>query len=273
MDSTDFFSLAGSVAVVIGGTGVLGSAIARGLAAAGAQVGVLGRRADAAADVVNAISERGGAALPLLADVLDEGQIEEAYTAVMEAWGRVDILVNAAGGNQPAATITGDLTFFTLSQEALHDIIELNLTSAIRSMQVFGEPMVEQGSGSIINISSLSGHRALTRVMGYGAAKAALESVTRWLAVEMARTYSPAIRVNAVAPGFFIGEQNRSLLLDASGELTERGSTIINHTPMGRFGEPDDLVGTVVWLAGDASRFVTGITVPIDGGFSAFSGV
>ena len=267
------FDLTGRVAVVTGGTGVLGGALAHGLAAAGAKVGVLGRRTAKVEEVVEAVRKAGGEALALTADVLDKGQLEGAGAQVLEHWGRIDILVNAAGGNRPDATVVGDLSFFGVDMGALGGVLSLNLLGSILPSQVFGKSMVEAGAGSVINISSMAAQRPLTRVVGYGAAKAALDNFTRWLAVELAQTYGAGLRVNAVAPGFFVGEQNRDLLLNSDNSLTARGQQIINHTPLGRFGEPEELVGTVTWLASDASKFVTGIVVPVDGGFSAFSGV
>lgn len=267
------FRLEGRVALVTGGTGVLGGAMARGLASAGARVAIMGRRAQQAKDVAARLTEEGGEAMALPADVLDRGQLEEARERLLQRWGQVDILINAAGGNIPAATVVGDLSFFDLEQDALRQVTDLNFTGSLLPIQVFGKPMADQGRGSIINISSMAAQRVLTRVVGYSAAKAAIDNLTRWLAVELAREYGPGVRVNAIAPGFFIGEQNRDLLLGPDGELTQRGRLIIDQTPMARFGEPEELVGAAVWLASDASRFVTGIVVPIDGGFSVFSGV
>jgi len=271
--STELFSLGGKVAVVTGGTGVLGSALAQGLAAAGARVGVLGRRAAQADRVVAAITQSGGSALPLVADVFDSIQLNQALDNLLNTWGAIDILLNATGGNLPGATVGDDRPFFSLSEEALNEVVRLNLNSAIRATQVFGEVMAQQGAGSIINISSMASQKPLTRVVGYAAAKAAIENFTKWLAVELAQKYGPGLRVNAIAPGFFIGEQNRDLLLNADGTLTPRGRLIIEHTPLQRFGEPEELIGAAVWLASDAARFVTGIVVPVDGGFSAFGGV
>ena len=273
MNHNTLFSLESKVAVITGGTGVLGGAIAHGLAAAGAKVAILGRRAERATEVAEAIQSTGGAAMALPADVLDKKSLESARTELMQRYGRVDILVNAAGGNMPGATIVGDLTFFKMEEEALRQVTDLNFTGSVLPTQLFGEMMADAGSGSVINISSMASQRALTRVMGYSAAKAAIDSFTRWLAVEFASKYSPTLRVNAIAPGFFVGEQNRALLLNEDSSYTARGQLIIDHTPMARFGEPDELVGTALWLASDASRFVTGIVVPVDGGFSAFSGV
>jgi NAD(P)-dependent dehydrogenase (short-subunit alcohol dehydrogenase family) len=251
--------LEGRVAVVTGASGVLGGAIARGLAAAGARVGLLARRRDR----LEALAAELEGAFVLEADVLDRTSLERARAQL----DRLDILVNAAGGNIAAAT-TGERTFFELQSPAIDEVVKLNFNGTLLPCQVLGETMAE--GGSIVNVSSLSAHRALTRVVGYGAAKAAVENLTRWLAVELAPR---GVRVNAIAPGFFLGEQNRALLLDESGGLTERGERIVAATPMGRFGEPHELAGTVVWLAGAGASFVTGVVVPVDGGFGAFSGI
>jgi NAD(P)-dependent dehydrogenase (short-subunit alcohol dehydrogenase family) len=271
------FELSGKVAVVTGATGVLGGAMARGLARAGARVGVLGRRKERAEEVAAEIGNRGGEALALPADVLIGEQLEAARDALLERWGRVDVLVNAAGGNVPAATVSEDATFFGLPEEPLREVFALNLLGTVLPSQVFGEVMTrDQGSeaeGSIVNVSSMAAQRPLTRVVGYSAAKAAVENLTRWLAVELAHKYGPGLRVNAIAPGFFLGEQNRALLMHEDGSLTERGQAIVEHTPARRFGEPEELVGTLIWLCSPAARFVTGVVVPVDGGFGAFSGV
>ena len=273
MTDQTLFSLAGKVAIVTGGTGVLGSAMARGLAAAGAQVAILGRRAEQAATVAAGIRAAGHQAMPLPADVLDEAQLASARDRVMEQWGRIDILINAAGGNMPGATVIGDVTFFNLTRTAMDQVMALNFTGSLLPTQLFGQVMAEQASGSIINISSMAAQRPLTRVIGYAAAKAAIDNLTKWLSVDLAQKYGAGLRINAIAPGFFIGDQNRAFLLNEDGSLTQRGQLIIDHTPLGRFGEPDELVGTAVWLASDAARFVTGIVVPVDGGFSASSGI
>lgn len=267
------FSLQGKVAIVTGGTGVLGGAMAQGLAAAGAKVGILGRRADKAAEVVAALAQAGGEAMPLPADVLDHDQLAVARDAILARWGRIDILINAAGGNTPEATIVGERTFFNMPRSAMDHMLNLNLMGSIIPSQVFGEVMAKQASGAILNISSMASVRTLTRVLGYGAAKTAIDNFTRWLALEMCFRYGAGIRVNAIAPGFFIGEQNRNFLLNPDESLTPRGQQIISHTPMGRFGEPEELIGAAVWLCSDAARFVTGVVVPIDGGFSTYSGV
>ncbi len=269
----ELFSLEGQVAVVTGGTGVLGGAMARGLARAGAKVGVLGRRREKAEAVVQTIEADGGAALALPADVLERKELEAAREAVVERWGRLDVLVNAAGGNMPQATLEPGQSFFDLPVEGMEPVIALNLEGTLLSSQVFAETMARAGRGCIINISSMAAHRAMTRVVGYGVAKAGVENATRWLAVELARSFGEGLRVNAIAPGFFVGEQNRALLLNEDGTLTARGQTIIDHTPAGRFGEPEDLIGTLIWLCGPGASFVNGIVVPVDGGFGAFSGV
>ena len=271
------FDLSGRVAVVTGATGVLGGAMARGLARAGARVGVLGRRKERAEEVTAEVENRGGEALALLADVLKKEQLEVARDAVLERWGRVDVLVNAAGGNVPAATVGEDATFFGLPEEPLRAVFDLNLLGTVLPCQVFGEAMTgdqsSEAEGSIVNVSSMAAQKPLTRVVGYSAAKAAVENLTRWLAVELARKYGQGLRVNAIAPGFFLGEQNRALLVHEDGRLTDRGQAIVEHTPARRFGEPEELVGTLIWLCSPSARFVTGIVVPVDGGFGAFGGV
>nr|WP_207890476.1 SDR family oxidoreductase [Rubrobacter taiwanensis] len=272
------FGLRGRVAVVTGGTGVLGGAMARGIARAGARVGVLGRRKERAARVAKEIEEAGGEAMPLPADVLDRKQLEAARETVLERWGRVDILVNAAGGNVPGAAVGEGESFFGLSREAFAGVFDLNLVGTVLPIQVFGAAMAEgkppgEAEGCIVNISSMAAQRPLTRVVGYSAAKAAIDNLTRWLAVELPRRYGAGMRVNAIAPGFFLGEQNRALLVNEDGSLTERGGKIIEHTPAGRFGEPEELVGTLIWLCSPAAGFVNGAVIPVDGGFSAFSGV
>jgi NAD(P)-dependent dehydrogenase (short-subunit alcohol dehydrogenase family) len=271
------FDLSGKVAVVTGATGVLGGAMARGLARAGARVGVLGRRKERAEEVAAEVGNRGGEALALPADVLNGEQLEAARDALLERWGRVDVLVNAAGGNVPAATVGEDATFFGLPEESLREVYELNLLGTVLPSQVFGEVMTRdqdsEAEGSIVNVSSVAAQRPLTRVVGYSAAKAAVENLTRWLAVELAHKYGPGLRVNAIAPGFFLGAQNRELLMHEDGRLTERGQAIVEHTPARRFGEPEELVGTLIWLCSPSARFVTGVVVPVDGGFGAYSGV
>lgn len=274
MNGLERFSLAGQTAVITGGSGVLGRTLALGLADAGARVVIIGRRLAASEEVAAAIRAAGGIALAVAADVLDPATLRIAEVAITASLGPVDILVNGAGGNQPEATATPEMPWYTLAPEAIEAVWRVNFTGAVHCAQIFGRGMVERGQGCIINIASLSALRPLTRVGMYGAAKAALVNFTQWLAVTVARESSPLIRVNALAPGFFLTEQNRYLLTDrATGQWTERGAAIVAHTPQGRLGEPDDLVGALVWLASPAARFVTGIVVPVDGGFAAFSGV
>jgi NAD(P)-dependent dehydrogenase (short-subunit alcohol dehydrogenase family) len=271
----NLFDLTGKVAVVTGGTGALGSAIAKGLAAAGAKVVILARKAEQTEQLANEITTDGGEAIGLSADVLDKTSLQTAADQIIKKYDKIDILINGAGGNKPEATaVPGERTFFDLPEDALQWVFNLNFTGSVLASQVFGKVMMEQGSGVILNVSSMAAFTPLTRVVAYAGAKAAINNFTQWLAVYMAKEHNRNIRVNAIAPGFFLGDQNRYLLMDEqSGELTPRGEQIISHTPMGRFGEPDDLIGTVLWLVSDASRFVTGIVVPVDGGFSAYSGV
>jgi len=247
--------------------------MARGLARAGARVGVLGRRREQAEAVAAEITAVGGEALALAADVLERGQLQAARDQVLTHWGRLDILVNAAGGNLPAATLLPGNSFFDLPVEGLDPVIALNLQGTLLPSQVFGAVMARSGQGVIVNVSSMAAQRAMTRVVGYGVAKAAVENATRWLAVELARSFGAGLRVNAIAPGFFVGEQNRALLLNPDGTLTPRGQTIVDHTPAGRFGRADELLSTLIWLCGPGASFVNGVVVPVDGGFGAFSGV
>jgi NAD(P)-dependent dehydrogenase (short-subunit alcohol dehydrogenase family) len=247
--------------------------MAHGLAAAGAKVAILGRRAEKAEQVAEAIKAAGGQAMPLPADVLDKENLDFARAALLHEWGTVDILINAAGGTIPEAIIFGERTFFDMTEEAWDQVVALNLTGTLLPTQIFGQVMAEKGSGVIINISSMSAQKPLTRVLGYGVAKSAIDNYTKWLAVEFSHKYGPGLRVNAIAPGFFLGDQNRAILVNPDMTPTARGKTIIEHTPMKRFGDPEELIGTAIWLCSDAARFVTGIVVPVDGGFMAFSGV
>ncbi len=257
----------GRVAIVTGGTGAIGRALASGLADAGARVVVVARRADR---VEQTAREIGRGAIGVSADVLDEQSLVAARDTVFGQCGSIDVLVNCAGGNVASATLPEDESPFALSANAYRDVMELNFTGTVLATRVFGGAM--GAGGSIVNVSSMAAGHALTRVGGYGAAKAAVESITRWWAVELGRR-GTGIRVNAIAPGFVLGEQNRALLVGDDGTPTERGARIVARTPLGRIGEPDDLVSTVVWLCSDGARFVTGVVVPVDGGFSAFAGV
>jgi NAD(P)-dependent dehydrogenase (short-subunit alcohol dehydrogenase family) len=264
------FTVTNQVAVVTGGAGVLCDSICRALVQAGVKVAVLDLRVDSAEALA---AELGSSAIGVACNVLDKTSIEAATQKVMNTFGRVDILINGAGGNRPRATTNAEQSFFDLPAETMRWVFDLNLMGTILPSQVFGRIMAQQKSGVILNISSMNAFRPLTRIPAYSAAKAGVSNFTQWLAVHMAQEYSPEIRVNAIAPGFFVGEQNRHLLLNEDGTLTPRGQSIISHTPMARFGNPDDLLGTVLWLVSPASAFVTGIVVPVDGGFSAFSGV
>ncbi|NLG83669.1 MAG: SDR family oxidoreductase [Firmicutes bacterium] len=272
----ELFSLQGKLAVVTGGGGILGAAMAKGLATAGAKVAVADLDETAAKRTAATIAEEGGTARGSRADAMKPEELVALREAIRHDLGVPDILVSAVGGNVKDATTSETVSFFDLPLPALERVVALNLfAGAILPAQVFGREMAAKPEGaSIINISSMNAFRPLTKVVGYSAAKAAVSNFTQWLAVHLAQNYSPKIRVNAIAPGFFLTTQNRFLLTDEkTGELTPRGHAIIDHTPMGRFGTPEDLVGTVIWLASPASSFVTGVVIPVDGGFSAFSGV
>jgi NAD(P)-dependent dehydrogenase (short-subunit alcohol dehydrogenase family) len=264
------FDIQGKVAVVTGGAGVLCTSMCHALADAGAKIAVLDLRNENATALA---VELGNGAIGVACNVLEKASVEIAAQKVIEHFGRVDILINGAGGNKPQATTSPEQSFFDLPADALRMVFELNLMGIIIPSQVFGKIMAAQKSGVIINISSMNAFRPLTRIPAYSAAKAGVSNFTQWLAVHMAQEYGPEIRVNAIAPGFFIGEQNRFLLQNEDGSLTPRGEQILSHTPMNRFGVPDDLLGTLLWLVSPASAFVTGVVVPVDGGFSAFSGV
>jgi NAD(P)-dependent dehydrogenase (short-subunit alcohol dehydrogenase family) len=270
--SDSAFSLDGRVAVVTGGYAVLGSSMADGLAAAGARVAILGRRREQAMDRVQQLRDRGHEALALVADAMDETALRRARAELVESWGRVDILVNAAGGNVQRAR-TDTQSVFEMPLDAFDEVVRLNLHGSVYPTLIFGEAMAEQRRGAIVNISSMASYQALSGVMGYSAAKAGIENFTRWMAVEMARRYGDRVRVNAIAPGFFIADQNRAVLINPDGSYTDRARAVIAHTPMGRFGAHAELNGAVQWLCSDAASFVTGVVVPVDGGFSAFSGI
>ncbi len=273
----NYFDLTGKTALLTGGTGVLGIAMARGLLSAGCKVALLSRNPDNLAAAATALAESaaGGeeSILLLKGDVVDQSSLLAAREQLQQKWNRLDILVNAAGGNRKGATISPEDTFFDLHIDDFASVNKLNLEGTVLPSMIFGEFMRDNERGCIVNISSMAADRAITRVVGYSVAKAGVDNFTKWLAVELARKFSGRIRVNAIAPGFFIGEQNRSLLLNDDQTLTERGKTIITNTPMGRFGEAEELVTSLLYLCSDASSFVTGIVVPVDGGFSAFSGV
>jgi NAD(P)-dependent dehydrogenase (short-subunit alcohol dehydrogenase family) len=267
------YDFTGRTIVITGATGVLCGAMARALVGCGANVVILARSPEKGAAALDGISGP-GSAMSILGDALKKETLQDVARVALDRFGRIDGLINGAGGNIPQATTRQDLNFFDLPEDALRYVLDLNLLGTILPCQVFGRQMAEQGEGVILNVSSMSAIRPLTRVIGYSSAKAGVDNFTQWLAVHMAQNYSPRIRVNAVAPGFFVTEQNRKLLIDEkSGEPTERGRSIIAHTPMGRFGAPDDLIGATLWLLSPASDFVTGVVVPVDGGFSAFGGV
>jgi len=268
------FGLSGKVAVVTGGGGVLCGAMSRALGRVGVKVAVLDLFEEAARKVADDVEAAGGEAIAVRCDVLDKASLEAARDVVLARFGRVDILINGAGGNKKQATTSPDLSFFDLPADAVQWVFNLNFIGTLLPCQVFGRVMAEQGEGVILNTSSMNAFRPLTRIPAYSAAKAAVSNFTQWLAVHLSQEVSPHIRVNAIAPGFFLTEQNRFLLTDErTGELTPRGRTIIDHTPMARFGHPDDLMGTVLWLLSPGAAFVHGVVVPVDGGFSAFSGV
>jgi NAD(P)-dependent dehydrogenase (short-subunit alcohol dehydrogenase family) len=268
------YDFTGRTMVVTGGAGILGGEIACSLVACGARVAILDKDPSLADRFQDRLHQGPGNAIVVGGNVLDAAALAESEKVICAELGPIDTLINAAGGNHPRATTGEDLSFFDLPAEALRFVGELNLLGTILPCQVFGRAFADNGRGVILNISSMNALRPLTRIPAYSAAKAAVSNFTQWLAVHMAKEYSPEIRVNALAPGFFLTEQNRFLLTDKeSGDLTERGRTIIEHTPMGRFGEPADLLGAAWWLLSPAASFVTGIVVPVDGGFSAFSGV
>ncbi|WP_190810800.1 SDR family oxidoreductase [Flagellimonas sp. S3867] len=267
------FDITNKVAVITGGTGVLGSSAALSLSGAGVKLVVLTTSKQKGAELEKTIRDNGGEVILLEGNVLSKASMEEVRDVVLEKFGRLDILLNVAGGNMPGATIGPDQTIFDLELNDFNKVTELNLNGTVIPSLVFGKVMADQGSGTIINYSSMAVPRVLTRVAGYSASKAAMENFTKWMAVEMATKFSDKIRVNAIAPGFFIGNQNRNLLLNEDGSYTERGADIIRNTPMGRFGEPDELNGALHFLCSDASKFMTGAVIPIDGGFNIFSGV
>lgn len=268
------FDLTDKVVAVTGAGGVLCGEMAKAIAKAGAKVAVLDLNEAAAGRVADEIKAAGGIALAVKGNVLEKGSLEAARDKIAAGLGSVDVLVNGAGGNKKEATTTPELSFFDLPADAIRFVFELNFIGTLLPTQVFAKDMAKNGSGVILNISSMNAFRPLTKIAAYSAAKAAVSNFTQWLAVHMCQNFSKDIRVNAIAPGFFLTEQNRFLLTDEkTGGLTPRGKTIIDHTPMGRFGNADELTGTVLWLLSDAAKFVTGIVVPVDGGFSAFSGV
>lgn len=271
---TQWYNFSGRTVLITGGAGILGGEMACALVACGANVAVLDRDPSLADRLMDRLTGGPGCSTVVYGDVLKPDTLVQAEEAVRAEFGPVDTLINAAGGNSPGGTTGADVSFFDLPPDGLRFVTELNLVGTMIPCQVFGRGMAERGHGVILNISSMAALQPLTRVVGYSAAKAGVSNFTQWLAVHIAQEYSPRIRVNALAPGFFLTEQNRFLLTDeATGDLTARGRTVVDNTPMRRFGDPQELLGVTLWLLSDAASFVTGIVVPVDGGFSAFSGV
>ena len=271
MDNT--FSLQDKVIVVTGGTGILGNSFVNGIVEAGGSVAILGRNKAVAEQRAADIRNKGGKAIGVVADVLDEEQIEAALQQVLDTFGKVDGLVNAAGGNMPEGVLQPGDDIFSMNIAGMRKVMEINLYGTLIPTQVFGKAIAKTGKGSIVNISSMNSKRAITKVLGYNMGKAAVDCYNQWFAVELANRYGDKIRMNALAPGFFLTEQNRNLLTTPDGGFTDRGALVIKQTPFKRFGHPDELKGALVWLLSDASQFVTGAMICVDGGFSIFGGV
>ncbi|WP_432712117.1 SDR family oxidoreductase [Pedobacter sp.] len=269
----NLFSLKDKVIIVTGGTGILGGAFVNAVVEAGGKVGILGRNAEVANERADAINQAGGEAIALVADVMDENQLIKCREQILEKFGRIDGLVNAAGGNQPEGVINPDQDIFKMNLDGMKKVMDLNLWGTIIPTQVFGEAIAATGKGSIVNISSMNSKRAISKVLGYNMGKAGVDYYNQWFAVELANRYGDKIRMNAIAPGFFLTEQNRNLLTVADGGYTDRGGMVIKQTPFKRFGDPDELKGAIVYLLSDASKFVTGAMICIDGGFSVYGGV
>ncbi|MCF8362968.1 MAG: SDR family oxidoreductase [Prolixibacteraceae bacterium] len=267
------FNLDGKVAVLTGGGGVLASEIGGGLAKAGVKIVFLDINEEAAINAAKEIERQGGTAIGLKTNVLDMDALKETRQLILDKFGKIDLLLNAAGGNMPGANITPDKTVFDLDIGDLDKVTDLNFKGTVLPSIVFGEVMASQKSGNIINISSMAAMQSITMVLGYSAAKAAVSNFTSWMAMELSMKYEGSVRVNAIAPGFFVTHQNRAVLLNEDGSLTERSNKVIANTPMGRFGEASELIGAVLYLASDSASFVTGVVLPVDGGFSSFSGV
>ncbi len=269
-----WYDFSGQVAVVTGGTGVLLAPAVQALGQLGAALVILSTRKERAQARVDQLAQAGIQAVPVQADVTDKARLEVVGKQVLDRFGRIDILINGAGGNNPRATVQTGASFFDLPEDAVRQVFDANFMGSLFCAQVFGRPMAASGRGSILNVASMASLRPLTRIVSYSAAKGALTNFTQWLAVHMAQNYSPQIRVNAIAPGFLITEQNRSLLTDTeTGQPSPRGKAVLEHTPMARFGSPDEMTGAILWLLSPAAQFVTGVVLPLDGGFSAFSGV
>jgi NAD(P)-dependent dehydrogenase (short-subunit alcohol dehydrogenase family) len=273
MESNELFSLNGKVIVVTGGTGILGGAFVKGIAAAGGTAVILGRNAAVAEQRAQEIIAAGGKALAVVADVLEEADLVRARDLILEKCGKIDGLVNGAGGNMPEGVLQPDADIFSMNIDGMKKAMVLNVWGTIIPTQVFGGVMAKNGGGSIVNISSVSSKQAVTKVLGYSMGKAAVDCYTQWFAVEVANRFGDSIRVNAIMPGFFLTEQNRTLLTNTDGSFTDRGNLVIKNTPFKRFGKPEELVGALIYLLSDASRFVTGMQLGVDGGFTVFSGV
>ena len=268
------FNIDNKVIIITGGEGVLGSTLSYELASLGARIVIIGINEERGTETQAKIKDKGGIAVFHNANVLDRQAMTEVRKSVISEWNTIDVLINAAGGNMQGATVGDDESIFNMDIDDFDKVIDLNLDGTVIPSLVFGEQMEKQGRGVIVNFSSMASTRAISRVAGYSAAKAAIDNFTRWMAVEMARKYGDGIRVNAIAPGFLVTNQNRDLLVNKNdGSITDRGKNIIKHTPFGRFGKPEELAGTILWLITDASSFVTGTVIPVDGGFSAYSGV
>ncbi len=267
------FNVSNKVIVITGGAGVLGSSIAKNLLEQGGKIVILSRNSERVENKVNELKKISDTIIGFSCDVLNQQDLEKVKKQILDKWHKIDVLINAAGGNMSGATISPENNFFDLKIEDFRKVSQLNLDGTVLPSMVFGQEIIKQGKGSIVNISSMAATQAITRVVGYSASKAAIDNFTKWLATEFALKFGDKIRVNAIAPGFFIGEQNRSLLTNKDGSFTARGNTIIANTPMKRFGEAEELNGAVQWLVSDSASFVTGVVIPIDGGFSAFSGV
>ena len=270
---TDQFSLSGKVIVVTGGTGILGNSFVNGIVEAGGTVGILGRNKAVAEERADKINANGGKAIALIADAMKTDELIAAKIKILDAFGRIDGLVNGAGGNMPQGVLQPEDDIFSMNLEGMKQVMEVNLWGTLYPTQIFGEAIAKTGKGSIVNISSMNSKRAITKVLGYNIGKAAVDCYNQWFAVELANRYGDAIRMNALAPGFFLTEQNRNLLTLPEGGYTDRGSKVIRNTPFKRFGHPDELIGALVWLLSDASAFVTGSMICVDGGFSIFGGV
>ncbi len=273
IEKNELFDLSNKVVVVTGGTGVLGSVFVKAIVQQGGSVAIIGLDSKVGEERIKEVTKNGGNAIFVLANVLEESQLVEARNTILNKYGKIDGLVNAAGGNVPEGVLAPDTDVFNLNIEGMKKAMVLNLWGTIIPVQVFGPEIAKTGNGSIVNISSVSPKRALTRVLGYSMGKAAIDLYTKWFAVEMANRYGDKIRMNSIMPGFFLTEQNRNLLTKEDGSLTQRGNDIISHTPFKRFGSPTELAGALIWLLSDASKFVTGMDIGVDGGFTITSGV